>query len=388
MDRKAWRSKTTALAMFNHVLLDCDHVNCALFSENQVIAVNKGWQNMCGFSVADIVGKTMLLLQGPKTYEGNSLSNFTTALASGNDVLDAALISYRKDGSFFANHVSMYCLEHTTIILDNNNKKLWLGFYKTNDDNAAVNDDNTRKDSEGETKEDDMQGNPQHHQHDHINPGLNCPICLETLPTDDRNFVRFTCCGQGIHKTCAGACPTNIMIRCPLCRAHAVANGSEEDIQRLLHWVERGKPWAQIILAARYFDGNGVGIPQSYTKAAELLMQAATVGADPDAQFNLALMYENGHGVEQSYACAADWYEMAIVSGNGIYPRAWFNIGVLYDCGDGVDQSFEKSREYFSVAAAQGHSDAIEFINAIEEEEKEKQEKQAQQAEADKKRES
>ena len=167
MDRKAWRSKTTALAMFNHVLLDCDHVNCALFSENQVIAVNKGWQNMCGFSVADIVGKTMLLLQGPKTYEGNSLSNFTTALASGNDVLDAALISYRKDGSFFANHVSMYCLEHTTIILDNNNKKLWLGFYKTNDDNAAVNDDNTRKDSEGETK-DDLQGNPQHHQHDHI----------------------------------------------------------------------------------------------------------------------------------------------------------------------------------------------------------------------------
>jgi TPR repeat protein len=77
-----------------------------------------------------------------------------------------------------------------------------------------------------------------------------------------------------------------------------------------------------------------------------------------------------------------------IVSGNGIYPRAWFNIGVLYDCGDGVDQSFEKSREYFSVAAAQGHTDAIEFINAIEEEEKEKQEKQAQQAEADKKRES
>ena len=392
MDRKAWRSKTTALAMFKHVLLNLDHVNCALFLDKQVIAVNKGWENMCGFSAADIVGKTMLLLQGPKTYEGNSLSNFMTALASGNDVLDAApLVYYRKDGSFFVNHVSMYCLEHNTIVnLDNNNQQLLLGFFKTNDDNAAVHDDDTRKESEGETKEDDpTEGDQQHRQHDPpINSVMNCPICLETLPKDDRNFVRITCCGQGVHKTCANACPPSTRNQCPLCRAHAVANGSEEDIQRLLHWVERGKPWAQIILAARYFDGNGVGIPQSYAKAAELLMQAATVGADPDAQFNLGLMYENGHGVEQSYACAADWYEMAIVSGNGIYPRAWFNIGVLYDCGDGVDQSFEKSREYFSVAAAQGHTDAIEFINAIEEEEKEKQEKQAQQAEADKKRES
>jgi TPR repeat protein len=391
MDRKAWRSKTTALAMFKHVLLNLDHVNCALFLDKQVIAVNKGWENMCGFSAADIVGKTMLLLQGPKTYEGNSLYNFMNSLGSGNDVLDAALVNYRKDGSFFANHVSMYCLEHNTIVnLDNNNQQLLLGFFKTNDDNAAVHDDDTRKESEGETKEDDpTEGDQQHRQHDPpINSVMNCPICLETLPKDDRNFARITCCGQGVHKTCANACSPSNRNQCPLCRAHAVVDGSEEDIQRLLHWVERGKPWAQIILAARYFDGNGVGIPQSYTKAAELLMQAATVGADPDAQFNLALMYENGHGVEQSYECAADWYEMAIVSGNGIYPRAWFNIGVLYDCGDGVDQSFEKSREYFSVAAAQGHTDAIEFINAIEEEEKEKQEKQAQQAEADKKRES
>ena len=116
MDRKAWRSKTTALAMFNHVLLDCDHVNCALFSENQVIAVNKGWQNMFGFSAADIVGKPLHFLQGPKTYEGNLLSSFLTALASENDVIDAALVNYRKDGSFFANQVSMYCLEHNTIL--------------------------------------------------------------------------------------------------------------------------------------------------------------------------------------------------------------------------------------------------------------------------------
>ena len=383
MDRKAWRSKTTALAMFKHVLLNLDHVNCALFLDKQVIAVNKGWENMCGFSAADIVGKTMLLLQGPKTYEGNSLYNFMNSLGSGNDVLDAALVNYRKDGSFFANHVSMYCLEHNTIVnLDNNNQQLLLGFFKTNDDNAAVHDDDTRKESEGETKEDDpTEGDQQHRQHDPpINSVMNCPICLEMLPKDDRNFARITCCGQGVHKTCANACSPSNRNQCPLCRAHAVVDGSEEDIQRLLHWVERGKPWAQIILAARYFDGNGVGIPQSYTKAAELLMQAATVGADPDAQFNLALMYENGHGVEQSYDCAADWYEMAIVSGNGIYPRAWFNIGVLYDCGDGVDQSFEKSREYFSVAAAQGHTDAIEFINAIEEEEKEeRQRKLAQQ---------
>ena len=374
MDRKAWRSKTTALAMFEQVLLDLDHVNCALFSDNQVLAVNKGWENMCGFSAADIVGKTMKFLQGPKTYEGNSLSNFMTALASGNDVLGAALVNYRKDRSLFTNHTSVYCLQ-------NKSNKLFLGFFKNKEVDATgtTNNDDRGKENVGEEKvQQTRECDHYHHQHDHINPAMKCPFCLETLPKDDRNFVRFTCCGQGAHKTCADACPTNIKNRCSLCRAHATVDGSEEDIRRLLHWVERGKTWAQIILAARYFDGNG--IPQSYTKAAELLKQAATVGADPDAQFNLALMYENGHGVEQSYECAADWYEMAIVSGNGIYPRAWFNIGVLYDCGDGVDQSFEKSRECFSVAAAQGHTDAIEFIDAIEEEEKEeRQRKLAQQ---------
>jgi PAS domain S-box-containing protein len=387
MDRKAWRSKTTALAMFKHILLNLDHVNCALFLDKQVIAVNKGWENMCGFSAAEILGKTMLLLQGPKTYEGNSLSSFTTALASGNDVIDAALINYRKDGSFFTNHVSIYCLEHDSSIVNvGTNQNLCLGFFKTNDDNATANDDSPGKENEGETKDDLTQEDQQQLQYDHVlfrldarGPVLNCPICsesVETLPKPDRNVARLTCCGHSVHIRCADACPTNTKHHCPLCRARMVVEGSKEDIRRLLHWVEQGKAWAQIILAARYSDGNGV--PQSYTKAVELLMQAATVGSDPDAQFNLGCMYENGQGVEQSYECAADWYEMAIVSGNGIYPRAWFHIGVLYDCGDGFDQSFEKSRQCFSVAAAQGHSVAMDFIHAIEEGEKEKQAKQAE----------
>ena len=379
MDRKAWRSKTTALAMFEHVLLKLDNVSCALFSDNQVLAVNKGWENMCGFSASDVVGKNMKFLegplQGPKTHEGHSLSSLTASLSSGTDVIGADIINYRKDRSLFTNHTSVYCLQNK-----NKKYKLFLGFFQDKEADVTTNNDNCGKEEEGEEKIEEAEEYDHHHhpQYDHINSALNCPICLEMLPKDDRKFVRFTCCGQGVHKTCAHACPTDIKNRCPLCRAHAVVDGSKEDIRRLLHWVERGKTWAQIILAARYFDGNG--IPQSYTKAAELLKQAATLGSDPDAQFNLGLMYENGQGIEQSYECAADWYEMAIVSGNGFYPRAWFNIGVLYDCGDGFDQSFEKSRQCFSAAATQGHLVAIEFIYAIEEEEKEeKQRKLAQQ---------
>ena len=379
MDRKAWRSKTTALAMFEHVLLKLDNVSCALFSDNQVLAVNKGWENMCGFSASDVVGKNMKFLegplQGPKTHEGHSLSSLTASLSSGTDVIGADIINYRKDRSLFTNHTSVYCLQNK-----NKKYKLFLGFFQDKEADVTTNNDNCGKEEEGEEKLEEAEEYDHHHhpQYDHINSALNCPICLEMLPKDDRKFVRFTCCGQGVHKTCAHACPTDIKNRCPLCRAHAVVDGSKEDIRRLLHWVERGKTWAQIILAARYFDGNG--IPQSYTKAAELLKQAATLGSDPDAQFNLGLMYENGQGIEQSYECAADWYEMAIVSGNGFYPRAWFNIGVLYDCGDGFDQSFEKSRQCFSAAATQGHLVAIEFIYAIEEEEKEeKQRKLAQQ---------
>src|SRR4051795_1066677 len=58
----------------------------------------------------------------------------------------------------------------------------------------------------------------------------------------------------------------------------------------------------------------------------------ATAG-DPQAQYNLGLLYARGQGVTQDYAQAAQWYEKAAVQG---VPAAQYNLGVMYANGQGV----------------------------------------------------
>ena len=50
--------------------------------------------------------------------------------------------------------------------------------------------------------------------------GDECPICLEVLPKDVSQFVRWTCCGNGMHKHCdTDLASMNMDGTCPLCRA-------------------------------------------------------------------------------------------------------------------------------------------------------------------------
>ena len=76
--------------------------------------------------------------------------------------------------------------------------------------------------------------------------------------------------------------------------------GSKKEIERIRHWVEKGKAWAQFMLARLYDKGEGV--EQSHQQAAAQYEIAASQG-DADAQYNRNLgdMYQNGEGVDQSY---------------------------------------------------------------------------------------
>jgi hypothetical protein len=179
-----------------------------------------------------------------------------------------------------------------------------------------------------------------------------CCICLENLPKDITQFIRWTCCGQGMHDHCFEDLHSMKMGgSCPLCRAKTPSS-DEEHVKYLRPWVKKKKAWAQANMGQYYRDGTGVR--QSYEMARRLYELSAQQG-DVNAMVNLGFMYGNGDGVEQSYERAAEYFEQAAHLGNA---RAQFNLGLMYECGGGVEQTYKKAKEYYEQAAHLGSAQA------------------------------
>lgn len=83
------------------------------------------------------------------------------------------------------------------------------------------------------------------------------------------------------------------------------ANDPNSPYQETLHKAEAGDPQAQYNLGVMYDIGQGV--PQDYTEAAKWYTKAAEQG-HADAQLKLGVMYAKGRGVPQDYAEAAKWF--------------------------------------------------------------------------------
>jgi TPR repeat protein len=182
---------------------------------------------------------------------------------------------------------------------------------------------------------------------------LECCICLENLPKDDLKFLRWTCCGQGMHKHCTtDLYSMNMAGSCPLCRAKTPTS-EEEHVKYLRPWVKKKKAWAQSMLGQMY--RNGKGVTQSYEMAIRLSEQAAQQG-DANAMSNLGVMHERGLGVEQSYEKAKEYYEQAAHLG---YAHAQFSLGLMCERGTGVTQSYEKAKELYEPAVEQGYAKAM-----------------------------
>ena len=192
-----------------------------------------------------------------------------------------------------------------------------------------------------------------------------CPVCIEPLQKDDKKFLRFTCCGKGIHIWCYEGILVSSLSdeqkdRCPLCRTE-YPDSDEKEIVQLLPWVEKGKAWAQNMLGQRYYQG--LGVDQSYQQARELFELSASQGA-ASAQYSLGQMYYKGDGVDQSYERAAEYYEAAATQGQA---EAQLNLGNRYYYGQGVKQSFETARGWWMKAAEQGEENAIEGLQILDE---------------------
>jgi uncharacterized protein len=91
-------------------------------------------------------------------------------------------------------------------------------------------------------------------------------------------------------------------------------------------------------------------------KAAKLSVAIARVRAsanqgDPDAEFELALIYDRGKGVPKNDAEAARWYQKAAEQGHAM---AQANLGNMYLLGQGLPQDDAKALYWNQKAADQG----------------------------------
>ncbi len=100
---------------------------------------------------------------------------------------------------------------------------------------------------------------------------------------------------------------------------------------------------------------------KDYETIAKLLEQAAAQD-HPNAQYNLAVMYQKGDGVEQSNQKALFWYEKAASKNLAI---AQYNLGMIYFEGKLVEKDEAKAKELWQKAADQGLEAAVKLMYSI-----------------------
>jgi len=112
--------------------------------------------------------------------------------------------------------------------------------------------------------------------------------------------------------------------------------------------AQDNSPQAEVELAFLYDNGRGVTV--DYSKAADLYRQAADQG-DGWAQYELGLDYEHGTGVGKDMDKAIELYRKSAAQGFVSGQRA---LGVCYNYGTGVEKDLSRSAELYQKAADQG----------------------------------
>ncbi len=117
--------------------------------------------------------------------------------------------------------------------------------------------------------------------------------------------------------------------------------------------AEEGNPEAQYNVGLMFLKGQGV-IYKDDNEAVKWFRKSAQQEY-PKAQFNLGVMYSEGLGVPQDKDEAAKWFRKAAEQD---LAEAQFNLGVLYGMGQGVHRDLVQAHMWLNLAAQQGDSEA------------------------------
>ncbi|MCD4826601.1 MAG: sel1 repeat family protein [Acholeplasmataceae bacterium] len=100
---------------------------------------------------------------------------------------------------------------------------------------------------------------------------------------------------------------------------------------------------------------------KDFETIAKLLEQAAAQD-HPNAQYNLAVMYQKGDGVAQNNQKALFWYEKAANQNLAI---AQYNLGMIYFEGKLIEKDELKAKALWQLAADQGLEVAVKLMYSI-----------------------
>jgi len=117
----------------------------------------------------------------------------------------------------------------------------------------------------------------------------------------------------------------------------------------LLKKAEEGDPNAQCDLAIMYECGDGV--PQDYEFAVYWYQRAVEKSLD-EALCNLGYMHSSGNGIPKNTLLAVKYYKQAAEQG---YPRALYNLGYMYCHGNGVPEDKEEACRLYQLATDKGY---------------------------------
>jgi TPR repeat protein len=127
----------------------------------------------------------------------------------------------------------------------------------------------------------------------------------------------------------------------------------QPDLSTVRAQAAQGNVLAEYKLGRAYHLGQGV--PQDYTKAAELYRKAAAQG-DAKSMYNLGYIYLHGQGVPKDSLAAAGWFQKAADSG---LAAGQLQLGLFYYFGDmGIKKDYAVATRWLTLAARQENSPA------------------------------
>jgi TPR repeat protein len=109
---------------------------------------------------------------------------------------------------------------------------------------------------------------------------------------------------------------------------------------------------AALPLLADFKTGLDAYQKGDFTTAAKEWRPLAEQG-EPEAQFNLGLLYLDGHGVPQNPAEALSWFRRAAQQD---YVPAQHNLGAMYGNGNGVKRDYIQAYKWLNICSARGNA--------------------------------
>jgi len=152
---------------------------------------------------------------------------------------------------------------------------------------------------------------------------------LSLFPTLPRNSRETECAGEVLARSAVFAAPFALLVLAAMVAAFPAFADFHTGLDA-------------------YQKGDFVGAAKEWRPLAEQ--------GDPEAQFNLGLLYLDGHGVPQSSVEAANWFRRAAEQD---YAAAQHNLGAMYGSGQGVKRDFVQAYKWLNICAAKGNSGCV-----------------------------